>query len=289
MPVAMVPKFYEMFNPLLDSFRNLQGSARNDELVREVIRTMGLGDEATSVPHGSGGLSEVAYRLAWARTYLKKYGLVENSARGVWALTDKGALTESVDPGEVVTYVRSLSVTRSGSESLGDMSGEAAGPRDVEVDDETAWKGEAMSALLSIEPSAFERLVIRVLRESGFDDVTVTGRSGDGGIDGKGIVRINGILSFHAVVQCKRYKPGRSVAPSEIRDFRGAMQGRTDKGIFITTSDFTKAAVEEATRDGAPPLDLISGERLLEILKELRLGIGTKEVVVVDEGWFARQ
>lgn len=286
--MSTVP-FHEMFNPLLESFRNLQGSARNDELVKEVVRTMGLSDEVASVPHGSGGLSEVAYRLAWARTYLKKYGLVENSARGVWTLTPKGAMTERVDPSEVVTYVRNLSVNGSELTSADNVSGAATEPGDVEVDDETSWKGEAMSVLLSLEPSAFERLVIRVLRESGFDDVTVTGKSGDGGIDGKGIVRINGILSFHAIVQCKRYKPERLVTPSEIRDFRGAMQGRTDKGIFITTSGFTKAAVEEATRDGAPPLDLINGERLIEILKELRLGISTKEIIVVDGGWFARQ
>lgn len=287
--MSTVPVFHEMFNPLLESFRNLQGSARNDELVKEVVRTMGLSDEVASVPHGSGGLSEVAYRLAWARTYLKNYGLVENSARGVWALTPKGAMTERVDPNKVVTYVRNLSVNGSDPTSADNVSGAATEPGDVEVDDETSWKGETMSVLLSLEPSAFERLVIRVLRESGFDDVTVTGKSGDGGIDGKGIVRINGILSFHAIVQCKRYKPDRLVTPSEIRDFRGAMQGRTDKGIFITTSGFTKAAVEEATRDGAPPLDLINGERLVDILRDLRLGISTKEIVVVDGGWFTQQ
>lgn len=284
-----VPVFHEMFNPLLQSFRNLQGSGRNDELVKEVVKTMSLSDEVASIPHGTGGLSEVAYRLAWARTYLKKYGLLDNSARGVWALTPIGMMTGTVDPAEVVTYVRNLSVHDSAPTSGTNVLDTATESGDVEVDAETSWKGEAMSVLLSLEPPAFERLVIRVLRESGFDDVTVTGKSGDGGIDGKGIVRINGILSFHAIVQCKRYKPERLVKPSEIRDFRGAMQGRTDKGIFITTSGFTKAAVEEATRDGAPPLDLINGERLVEILRELKLGISTKEIVVVDDGWFARQ
>ncbi|MDP9727080.1 restriction endonuclease [Alicyclobacillus tolerans] len=161
-------------------------------------------------------------------------------------------MNERVDPSEVVIYVRILSVNGSDPTIADNVSGAATEPGDVEVDDETFWKGETMSVLLSLEPSAFERLVIRVLRDSGFDDVTVTGKSGDGGIDGKGIVRVNGILSFHAIVQCKRYKPERLVTPSEIRDFRGDMQGRTDKGIFITTSGFTKAAVEEATRDGAP-------------------------------------
>ncbi|SIS83168.1 restriction system protein [Alicyclobacillus vulcanalis] len=279
MPV--VPQYHELFNPLLEAFRNLGGSARNDELLKEVISIMDLSDEVTSTPHKDGGISEVAYRLAWARTYLKKRGLIDNSSKGVWALTHEGTKTSHVDPSEVIAYVR----RNTSSSKAGNMS-PISENETQEVEDETSWKVDAMKILLSLSPSAFERLVVRVLRESGFDDVTVTGKSGDGGIDGKGLIRVNGILSFHAVVQCKRYSPGRLVTPSEIRDFRGAMQGRTDKGIFITTSDFTKAAIEEATRDGAPPLDLINGERFVDILKELRLGVSTREIVVVDRGWF---
>src|SRR5205823_8842550 len=109
----------------------------------------------------------------------------------------------------------------------------------------------------------------RVLRETGFTQVEVTGRSGDGGIDGKGIAKINGILSFRVVFQCKRYRG--SVGASEIRDFRGAMQGRADKGLFITTGYFTRDAIKEATRDGATAIDLVDGEKLVEKLRELGL------------------
>jgi restriction system protein len=109
-----------------------------------------------------------------------------------------------------------------------------------------------------------------MLRESGFVHVEVTGRTGDGGIDGKGIARINGFMSFHVLFQCKRYKG--SVTAGEIRDFRGAMVGRADKGLFISTGSFTPAAVKEATRDGAPPIDLVDGDELAEKLKELALG-----------------
>lgn len=288
-----VPKFHQMFNPLLEAFRNLDGSGRNDELAQEVVRIMGLGDDVAAIPHGKGGQSEVAYRLTWAQTFLKKYGLLDNSARGVWSLTPKGSETQEVDVREVVDYVHKLDKTGLVSSSDTEVSSEGIGEPKTDTDDQlaadTTWKGQTMQVLLSLEPSAFERLVIRILRESGFDDVKVTGKSGDGGIDGKGIVRVSGLLSFHAIVQCKRYKPDRLVTPSEMRDFRGAMQGRTDKGIFITTSGFTKAAVEEATRDGAPPLDLINGEKLVEILRELKLGISSREIVVVDEGWFTKQ
>ena len=147
---------------------------------------------------------------------------------------------------------------------------------------------EKLSDILTtkLSPSAFERLVQRILRESGFIHVEVTGRTGDGGIDGKGIARIHGFMSFHVLFQCKRYKG--SVSASEIRDFRGAMVGRADKGLFITTGSFTPAALKEATRDGAPPIDLVDGNDLGEKLKELSLGIRAQlvERIVVDEDWF---
>ena len=108
------------------------------------------------------------------------------------------------------------------------------------------------------------------------------------GIDGRGIAKINGILSFHIIFQCKRYKG--KVSSKEIRDFRGAMVGRTDKGLFITTGDFTRDAFLEATRDGVQTIDLIDGEKLAEKLKELNLGVKIehREIVTVDEDWFNR-
>ena len=125
-----------------------------------------------------------------------------------------------------------------------------------------------------------------MLRESGFIQVEVTGRSGDGGIDGKGIARIHGFMSFHVVFQCKRWQG--VVGSAEIRDFRGAMVGRADKGLFITTGSFSRDALKEAVRDGAPPIDLIDGDQLAEKLKELKLGVVTEliENVSVNEDWF---
>ncbi len=137
-------------------------------------------------------------------------------------------------------------------------------------------------------PDAFERLVQRMLRESGFIQVKVTGRSGDGGVDGKGIMRLSGLLGFHVIFQCKRYRG--SVGASQVRDFRGAMVGRADKALLITTGNFTKDAVREATRDGAPAIDLIDGELLVGKLQELGLGVETKLVQVehieIEHDWF---
>lgn len=200
---------------------------------------------------------------------------MENSSRGVWALTSKGSKLDNVNATAVKKFVR-------------EQDKKTKKPTVSEEELELTWRDELLSALLKMDPSAFERLTQRLLRESGFIQVEVTGKSGDGGIDGKGIMRLGGLLSFHVIFQCKRYKG--TVTVSQVRDFRGAMVGRADKGLLITTGNFTKDAIREATRDGAPAIDLIDGDLLIDLLKELNLGINTQQVVVeqvtIDHDWF---
>jgi len=150
---------------------------------------------------------------------------------------------------------------------------------------ELHWKDRLLNVLRGLAPDAFERLAQRILREAGFIKVEVTGRSGDGGIDGIGVLRVN-LLSFHVLFQCKRYQS--SVGAGAIRDFRGAMVGRSDKGVIITTGTFTPDAKREATRDGAPAIDLIDGDQLWDLLKDLKLGVHTEMVqqVKLEPGWF---
>lgn len=222
------------------------------------------------------------YRLAWSRTYLKKYGLLQNSERGVWSLALTSINLDELDSKEIVKAVRDAHRNRAPQSESTDETVES------ETLEELTWHQQLHKVLLSLDPPAFERLAQRLLRESGFIQVQVTGKSGDGGIDGVGIARINGFLSFHVLFQCKRYQG--SVSAGQIRDFRGAMQGRTDKGLFITTGTFTRDAIKEATRDGAPPIDLIDGEQLVQRLKELGLGVKITmiESVEVDTNWFTK-
>lgn len=159
---------------------------------------------------------------------------------------------------------------------------------DIDAAEETAdinWKDALLAALLGMPPDAFERLCQRILRESGFTKVEVTGRSGDGGIDGTGVLRLN-LLSFHVLFQSKRIRG--SVGASTIRDFRGAMVGRADKGLVITTGSFTPEARREATRDGAPAIDLVDGDALCDLLKHLKLGVDVKlvEEIEVNAAYF---
>ncbi len=262
-----------MMNPTLDALRSLGGSASIRELDQAVVNRMGFPEHIVQHPHGKGNRTEVEWRLVWVRTYLGGVGLLTNSSRGVWALTPEGLNAVNIDPQAVIR-----NYSRRGREADDELA--------VPPEEESGWREQLIEILLSMEPSSFERLCQRLLRESGFIEVQVTGRSGDGGIDGRGIIRFAGLIGFPVLFQCKRFTG--SVTAPQIRDFRGAMTGRSDRGLFITTGSFTQEAQREATRDGAPPIDLISGEILVDKLKELELGVVTQQVelVTVEPGFF---
>ena len=283
--MTKVPTFDQLMNPLINALRDLGGSGSVDEIYERVVENLKLPEEVLLVLHDpeAGNQTEVFYRLAWARTYLKKYGVLANSTRGVWSLAKPDITT--VDPKDVIK------VTRDNDKKQKQAKSDQKTPKGADEtdapDEAQTWRSKLFHILTKqIDPSSFERLIQRLLRESGFVQVEVTGRTGDGGIDGKGIARIHGFMSFHVVFQCKRYQG--VVSASHIRDFRGAMVGRADTGLFITTGTFSRDALKEATRDGAPPIDLVDGDQLADKLKDFSLGIQTEmiENVTVDEAWF---
>jgi len=279
MSEVKIPVFSELMNPLLQAMKLLGGSGTNGEIDDKVAEIAHLTNEQLNVLHNpeKGGMTEVEYRLMWTRTYLKRFGILENSARGVWALTAKGSSTEKVDEREVVRFVRQQMKKEHPIEE-----------NEEEPAKEVVWQEDLLDVLQKMSPAGFERLIQRLLRESGFVHVEVTGQTGDEGIDGHGIMRLGGLLSFHVIFQCKRWQG--SVGASRVRDFRGAMVGRADKGLLITTGTFTKDAIREATRDGAPAIDLIDGDQLVEKFKQLSLGVQTRkvesEVITIDREWF---
>lgn len=284
-----LPSFDEYFAPTVAVLKAHGGSATIEELEEGVAAEMKLPDDVRSVPHGDGPRTQFDYELAWVRTYLKKVGAAENSERGVWRLTPVGLAMSEADLALVPPRVRAedrekrLEKPAPNKSSADDLE---SIPTEESGDDPGAqWKEVLLACLLKIDPGAFERLCQRILRESGFVKVEVTGKSGDGGIDGIGVLRLN-LLSFQVFFQCKRWKG--SVGPSTIRDFRGAMVGRADKGLVITTATFTADARREATRDGAPAIDLVDGDTLCDLLKSLRIGVSVQQVehVVVDQKAF---
>ncbi len=285
-----IPTYEQYMNPTLQALHQLGGSASNQELYEQVISEMGLSDELLSVPHNieRGNQTEVSYRMSWARTYLKKAGYIDNSERAVWSLTAKGRTTDAIDPQVIARRVRNDYSPRGTTSTNDGLRSSAADELElIEETESDRWRSYLLTILTHMAPDAFERLSQRLLRECGFVEVDVTGRTGDGGIDGTGILRLQYLVSFQILFQCKRWQG--AVGARELRDFRGAMVGRTDKGLFITTGTFTREAQKEATRDGAPPIDLIDGEQLIDLLKSLKLGVQTEvvEKVVVDDKWFA--
>jgi restriction system protein len=272
-----VPSYDNLFNPLLKAIHELGGSASIVEQEEKVAQILNLTESDLNTPH-KASRSKFGYNLAWARTYLKNFGVLENSARGVWALTSVGQKTLTVNKDVVKKFSQPA---KKSSKEITDKIQET----EIEI---LAWEDEVLSILKAMPADAFERLCQRLLRESGFVQVEVTGRSGDGGIDGKGIIKLGSILSFHVVFQCKRYKE--TVSSPVIRDFRGAMMGRADKGLIITTGTFTRDARIEALRDGAPPLDLVDGNDLVQMLKTYQLGVKVESKVVesinIEHAWF---
>jgi restriction system protein len=266
-----VPTYDKLLWPTLEALRAMGGSGSNQEILDKVIEILKMPEDLQNIPHGDGPNSEIAYRLAWARTYLRLFGALENSSKGVWTVTPKGqALKE-----QEVARVRALVKKEFPQKRQARLKESEA----LHETDDESWREKLLSILQGVSPDAFERLAQRLLRESGFVNVEVKGRAGDGGIDGIGVLRIR-LLSFQVLFQCKRYKG--SVPAKDIRDFRGAMIGRTDKGLFITTGRFTPDARREATRDGAPPIDLVDGEQLCDLLKELKIGVKSEVVEKIE-------
>ncbi len=271
-----VPSYDKLFNPLLIAMKNLGGSARNNEIENEVVKILNLSDTDVNKIH-KGNRTKLDYNLAWARTYLKRYGLIEQSARSVWYLTAKGLTVKTIDENDVKRFFRHHDKDCSNDISLNNNEINT-------IDVEETWEDKLISVLKNMDPFAFERLSQRLLKEAGFENVEVTKKSGDGGIDGKGTLKIGGLVSFNVYFQSKRYKD--TVSSSVVRDFRGSIMGRADKGIIITTGVFSNDAKNEARRDGALMIDLIDGIELAHKLKEYNLGVKIIEQVEIIDDWF---
>lgn len=268
-----IPSRTAMQRCTLMAVHQLGGSGHNREIEEQVRKILHLPDNIAERLRPNGRETILDHRIAWARSHLKTLGLLENPQRSVWALSDRG--TQEAD-----SIARQISDGQLQSESV-------SVARDISIDDEGSvpgdeWRDDLLTRIQQLSPGAFERLCQRLLRESGFVQVQVTGRTGDGGIDGHGLLQMARLVSFPVFFQCKRWQS--SVGSSVVRDFRGAMQGRADRGIIITTSSFTPEARKEAARDGALPVDLIEGYELAANLRDLKLGV--QEIVVVDREWF---
>ncbi len=275
MPAKTLPRYNDFHWPTLMALLALGGSGSNSEIDEKVVEQQGFSEEQQSLLHNDGPMTEIGYRLHWARSYLKGMGLADNPRRGVWALTPAGReVSENEIPELRADYLKKMRDARLAAAAKAEDE-----PHASEVEAEVSWQDRLLEALLAMDPAAFERLCQRLLREAGFSRTQVTGRSGDGGIDGLGVYRVS-LVSFQVFYQAKRWR--NAVGSKEVRDFRGAMAGRGEKGLLITTSSFTNDAKAESTRDGAPPVDLVDGVALCDLLVKHRLGVLVRERIELD-------
>ncbi len=288
------PTYTELIVPTYKALLQLGGSGTISEIYDQVIKDMSLPDEVVDESHlGSDNQTELEYQLAWARTYLKNYGVIINSARRVWSITSDYTAEQELDPKAVVAKTASKNAERRKQAGLSaEVSSEnpddgiSENNTEEYPDEVKPWRSRLSEVLMNMDPFGFERLAQRVLRECGFTQVEVTKKSGDGGIDGTGKLKINGIFSFNVAFQCKRYKG--AVGAGDIRDFRGSLTTDIEKGVFITTGTFTKAAKDEASNPGKQQIDLIDGDEFINKIAEY--GIGVKAVITyeIDEEFFKK-
>lgn len=273
----------DFYLPILRTLDELGGSGSVEEIDNRVIELTGLEETDLSIRYEKSNALMVPDKISWGRSYLRMAGLIQSETKGLWVLTEEGrnALTEgdTAVHARVAQAVKDYHKAYNATKASERKAAASAVVPSAGEESETDWTDQLLSKLQSINPYGFERLCQRLLRKSGFTQVEVTGKSGDGGIDGKGVVRVN-LVSFHVLFQCKRYQG--SVSAGTVRDFRGAMQGRADKGLIITTGTFTPDARREATRDGAPAIDLIDGQALCQLLKDNRLGVSVEMVEQVS-------
>ncbi len=280
------PQFVQYFQPVIDALVELGGSGQPSEVKELIAEKLNIteDEQGEQIPSGESRFSS---KVSWARFYLAKADLIDSSTRGVWSLTEKGrnARLSNEEALQLFQNIhQQFSAERKKQKEKPNATSENKNTSDELPDEDNDHRTILLEKLISLPADGFERLCQRLLRESGFESVTVTGKSGDGGLDGIGILQVNAFVSFKVLFQCKRYSG--SVSPSQVRDFRGAMMGRADKGIILTTGTFTSEAKKEALRDGVPPIELVDGEKLLDMFETLELGLKPKKAYDIDEKFF---
>jgi restriction system protein len=283
------PEFLRFCIPIIDVLKELGGSGTATEVTDRVVEKLKIPEDEQQETLKSGA-PRVRNQVAWARLYLVKGGFLDSSKRGVWSLTEKGAEANLSYP-DILVYFKAIQAPFVHQYSLRNKLRKQIQKNRSEIVESQEdlveyadYKEELLQILRSLPPNGFERICQRLLRESGFQQVVVTGKSGDGGIDGHGILQVNPFVSFTVLFQCKRFQG--ALTPSQIRDFRGAMMGRADKGIVITTGTFTTDAKKEARRDGVSPIELVDGEKLVEMFELLEMGLTPTKTYEIDTNFF---
>lgn len=291
-----IPKFDETFIPILEVLKNGK-IFKSRELIEEVKTKFysGLSDEQLKQATKSGDLL-IDNRIAWGKSYLKKGGYISFPERGHVQITDKGknhstnlSVRDLEDESSLFDfYKQEKESSPVDKKTIVDISS----PQDL-IDKgfnsiESDVKQELLLKLKNIDPYFFEKVVLRLLKKMGYGDFIETSKSNDGGIDG--IINEDKLGLDKIYIQAKRFNEGK-VREKDIRNFIGAMSGDTNKGVFVTTSEFDEKALEKA-RSAHHKIICIDGQKLVSLMHEFNVGIQIKttyEIKQIDEDFFEEQ
>jgi len=272
-------EYIQLFGSVLDALRELGGSGSPQEVIEKIAKIKNISDEKREETL-KNGTSKFDNQVRWARQYLMWEGLIDNSKRGIWILTPNGQKTHLTEKESHDIVLKRTRLNRKIKTENDNINNET----ELNDDTENFENNSLLDILKNIDPIGFEHLCKMLLREHGFENVEVTQITRDEGIDGYGTLKINPFISMRIIFQCKRYK--KIVSRAHIGDFRNAVMGRADKGIIITTGTFSEDAKREAGRDGVIPIELIDGQKLVELFQEVELGVKTKTIYEIDYNFF---
>lgn len=293
-----IPKFHETFFPILEVLRD--GKTMHFRELYQIIKKnyfSGLTDEQLKEQTKSGDIL-IDNRIGWGKAYLKKGGYIEYPQRGYVKITEKGknqkqdiTLNELVDESTVFEFYKE---ENGGKKSVNKQTEikTTSSPQDL-IDEgftriEQSVKSELLSKLKRLDPYFFEKVVLRLLKKMGYGEFFETSKSGDGGVDG--VINEDKLGLDKIYIQAKRFTEGK-VREKDIRNFIGAMSGDTNKGVFVTTSEFDKPALEKA-KNAHHKIILIDGNKLVNLMHEFNVGIQVKttyEIKEIDEDFFDEQ
>jgi len=285
-------EFVKWMGPILDALRGLGGSGTPKEVTEKIIVEQKISEKVLSEKISSG-MSRFQNQVYWGRQYLVWENLLESTKKGIWKLSEQGyttQLTEDDSHKIFLKWVGFYAARRKQKETTNNKQTDLVVIEEIDIDETTSakagYKQELLETLRNMKPQNFEKFSLLLLRENDFEELKLTGGSKDDGIDGFGVLRVNPVVSFRVLFQCKRYAEGHKVERSQIADFRNAMLGRAEKGIFITTGFFTKDAQFEATRDGATAIELVDADKLVAMIEKAELGLRPITTYEVDRNFF---
>lgn len=293
-----IPKFHETFLPILNILSN-EETIHTRDLYQRVINNHynDLTEEQLKEKTKTGDLL-IMNRIAWGKSYLKKGNFIEYPERGYVRITQKGlqqknqlTLKDVVEEKSLLEFYKEENTKNAHSQKI-DKDLKTSSPQDL-IDEgfkliENEVKNDLLQKLKTIDPYYFEKVILKLLKRMGYGEFIETSKSSDGGIDG--IINEDKLGLDKIYIQAKRFTENK-VREKDIRNFIGAMSGDTNKGVFVTTSQFDKAA-EQKAKNAHHKIILIDGNKLVDLMHEFNVGVQIKttyDIKQLDEDFFEEQ